>query len=65
LQWESEEEELEETHLGHQEEGDHQEEAQLLQEGQQHNQLQQQPMSRPWAKTLLYSKERERKQTPS
>jgi len=63
LPWENEEGELEETH---QEEQVHQEEvalSPLVQ--QQHNQLQQQLMSKLWAKIPLSSKEIEKRLTPS
>ncbi len=60
LPWENEEEELEETHQ------DHQEEEALPPQVQHHyNLLQQWPMSKPWAKIPLSSKENERRQTPS
>jgi len=63
LPWENEEGELEETH---QEEQVRQEEvalSPLVQ--QQHNQLQQQLMSKLWAKIPLSSKEIEKRLTPS
>ncbi len=66
LQWESEEEELEDPLRDPQAEEDHQEEEDLQQEEEQrHNQLQQQQMSKLWAKTLLSSKGKEAKPTPS
>jgi len=65
-QWENEEEELEEPLPDPQEEVDHQEEEdRALQEGRQHNPLQQQPMSKPWAKILPSSMEIGVKRTPS
>ena len=66
LQWENEEEEPEDPLQDPQVAEDHQEEEYLrLAEGQQRNQSQQQQMSRPWAKTLLSSKGKEAKLTPS
>jgi len=66
LQWENEEEELEDPLQDPQVEEDHQEEEDpRLQEERRHNQSQQQQTSKLWARTLLSSKEKEAKQTPS
>jgi len=56
----NEEEVQEETHQAHQEE-----EALPKQAHKPHNQLQRQPMSKPWAKILPSSKGKGRKQIPS